>query len=105
IPGKSYVFKLAKTNSEGRFFFSIAEGYNSENSTIQINGPQENNTQYKIVLDNKALQIGKGDLSAIKLDPNIRDWLEQRSVQMQIENAYFNIKKDSIMEQKPSTAF
>src|SRR5690606_28217775 len=42
IPGKDYVFKLANTNTDGRFFFSLPEGYSAEESIVQLNESKEN---------------------------------------------------------------
>lgn len=105
IPGKDYIFKIAKTNSKGRFFFSIAEGYNSENSIIQLNEKQENAEKFKLVLDKKDFELGKNKFPIIKLDANLKDWLQERSVQLQIENAYFDVKKDSVFNENASPAF
>lgn len=105
IPGKDYVFKIAQTNNNGRFFFSIAEGYNSEKSIIQLNESEGNASKFSIVLDNKNLSLGKNDFSKIKLDSSLKDWLQERSVQLQIENAYFDVKKDSIAKRDANPAF
>lgn len=93
IPGKNYVFKTARTNSYGQFFISIDEPYETKNSIIQINEP--NREQYKIVLDEKRFKFKDEEFPLLKLDASLKDWLQERSVQLQIENAYF--KQDSIV--------
>ena len=105
IPGKDYIFKMARTNGNGRFFFSIDEGYSSEKSIIQLNENETNASKYAIVLDKKELTLGNNDSFKIKLDPSLKDWLQERSVQLQIENAYFDVKKDSIFKEKTNAAF
>src|SRR5690606_5538960 len=43
--------------------------------------------------------------SFLKLDPALKDWLQERSVQMQIENAYYDTKKDSILINESNAPF
>lgn len=105
IPGKDYIFKIAKTNNNGRFFFSVTEGYNADKSIIQLNESKANAANYDIVLDKKDFDLGKKNASFFKLDPAIKDWLQSRSVQMQIENAYYDAKKDSILNNENNTPF
>lgn len=105
IPGKNYVFKIAKTNSNGRFFFSVSEDYNAEKSIIQLNETKANAINFNLVLDKKDFELGISDASLLKLDPAMKDWLEERSVQMQIENAYYDTKKDSILNNDTDALF
>lgn len=89
IPGKDYVFKMAKTNRYGRFFISIDEPYETANCIIQVVGP--NKEQYKIVLDDTAFNSTRlKSTNDLQLDSGIKDWLQERSIQLQIQNAYFN---------------
>ena len=94
IPGKNYVFKTARTNSNGQFFISIDEPYETKNSIVQINEP--NREQYKITLDQKRFKFKDEEYPMLKLDVSLKEWLQERSIQLQIENAYF--KQDSIEE-------
>ncbi|SRX56043.1 hypothetical protein [Aequorivita sp. CIP111184] len=105
IPGKDYVFKIAKTNSNGRFFFSVSEGYNAEKSVIQLNETKTNAANFNLVLDKKDFDLGKSDASFLKFDPAIKEWLQERSVQMQIENAYYDAKRDSIIKNETNAQF
>ncbi len=105
IPGKDFVFKIAKTNANGRFFFSVNEAYNVDQSIIQLYTSEEDAANYSLVLDKKDFDLGKSDPVALKLDSNLKDWLQERSVQLQIENAYFDTKKDSILNNKINPAF
>ncbi len=105
IPGKDYVFKIAKTNSNGRFFFSVPEGYNAEKSIVQLNETPSEATNFKLVLDKKDFDLGKKRASFLKLDTELKNWLQERSVQMQIENAYYDAKKDSILKNEMNLPF
>ncbi len=105
IPGKDYIFKIAKTNSNGRFFFSVPEGYNAEKSIVQLNETPSEATNFNLVLDKKDFDLGKKRASFLKLDTVLKNWLQERSVQMQIENAYYDAKKDSILKNEMSLPF
>tara|TARA_R110000851_G_scaffold77514_3_gene170567 strand:+ start:62269 stop:64002 length:1734 start_codon:yes stop_codon:yes gene_type:complete len=105
IPGKDFVYKISKTNSEGRFFFSVAEGYDSEKSIVQLYGDEATRRDFKIVMDEKDFHLSQGEPYFLKLDKQLKDWLEERSIQLQVENAYFDVKKDSILKNKINSIF
>lgn len=105
IPGNDYIFKIAKTNSNGRFFFSVPEGYNAEKSIVQLNETTINAIDFNLVLSQKEFILGESEASFLKLDPEMKEWLQERSVQMQIENAYYDTKKDSILKNETNVPF
>ncbi len=105
IPGKDFVFKMAKTDANGRFFFSVTEGYDAEKSIVQLNDSEKDVTSYTLILDKKDFDLGESEAKILKLDTNLKDLLQERSVQVQVENAYFDIKKDSILSNKINPAF
>lgn len=103
IPGKNHIFKLAKTNKNGRFFFSIAEPYEAENVILQIN--EIDRANYILSLDKRNLSIKEEKGVALKLDSSLANWLQERSIELQVDNAYFTLKKDSILSKKPLEPF
>ncbi|WGF92287.1 hypothetical protein [Aequorivita marisscotiae] len=105
IPGKDYIFKIATTNAQGRFYFAIDEPYNAETSILQLYGDEAMRNTYKMVLDSKDFKITGKPQRTLKLEPQLEPWLEERSVQLQVENAYYNTKKDSILSHKAKPAF
>ena len=105
IPGNNYIFKLATTNTHGRFFFSIPEAYSAQESFLQLNEHDNNREEFTVLLDKTEISLRKEAPRFLKLDPNLKDWLQGRSVQIQIENAYFEIKKDSLLPIKPNLPF
>ena len=105
IPEKDFVFKIAKTDANGRFFFSVSEGYNAEKSIVQLYDSEKEAANYSLIFDSKDFELGKSEATELKLDANLKDWLQNRSVQLQIENAYFDLKKDSILSNKINPAF
>lgn len=105
VPGKDFIFKLAKTDRNGRFFFSISEDYSAEKSLAQIVGAKEDAENFTLVLDQKDLNLDRTKHSVLKLDPKLKEWLQERSVQLQIENAYFEKKRDSVLPRKSHPSF
>lgn len=105
IPGENFNFKIAKTNADGRFFFSVAEDFDSERSIMQLYGDQTTRNDYQLVLDEKKLNLAEYGPSVLKLDSGLKSWLQERSVQLQIENAYFEIKQDHFLKEEAARPF
>ena len=105
IPGKDFIFKMVKTDNYGKFFISVPENYNSDLSVLQLVEPRENRENYTIYVDDKVLDLAGQTSSFLKFDPALENWLSERSVQIQIENAYFDKKQDSVLPLIPSEPF
>lgn len=105
LPGESPVFKLAKTNGDGRFYFSVDEPYQEASATIKLDDKNLELNDLEIIMDEKNLYLSIGPSFNLNLDPSLKDWLLKRSVQLQIENAYFEVKKDSIISSSPAPEF
>ncbi|WP_439335920.1 hypothetical protein [Thalassobellus sediminis] len=104
IPGKNFILKNAKTNSSGRFYFSLYENYNSSDVLVQV--LNENNNNYKIVLDDPDFyDYSNLSFSKIHLNKNLYDWLVSQSVYNQIESTYYDSKKDSVIIREPNAPF
>jgi hypothetical protein len=101
LPGKSFAFKVVKTDAGGNFVFNIDKAYYNSEITVQIIENQSNN--YTLTLNN----LSEIDYSKLSFTPNynlpfsIKENLLDRSVSSQIENAYYHKKADNIS--KPET--
>ncbi len=96
IPGKDFLAKTVKTNSQGKFIFTIDKPYYQSNVLIQVF--DENRQDFTINLD-KPLTIDYKNInlkSRISFNPELKEIIEQKSIANQIENAYFSRKKDSV---------
>ncbi|MFC6096963.1 hypothetical protein ACFPVY_09935 [Flavobacterium qiangtangense] len=96
IPGKSFVFKIVRTNKQGEFFFIIDQNYQNQEYVIQVIG--EKNIQYSVSI-NKKETVDLSKLSVannFKINSKIKNTLKERSISSQIENAYFSKKTDSV---------
>lgn len=105
IPGKDFILKISKTNHDGRFFISVPENYNVDKSVLQLLETGEDRNKYRIVMDDRELRLKDQPQHFLKFDPNLKDWLTERSVQIQIENAYFEKKQDSVIPLIPKEQF
>ncbi|MWB95773.1 hypothetical protein GON26_15500 [Flavobacterium sp. GA093] len=101
LPGKSFAFKVVKTDAGGNFIFNIDKAYYNSEITVQIIENQSNN--YTLTLNN----LSEIDYSKLSFNPNynlpfsIKENILDRSVSSQIENAYYHKKADNIT--KPAT--
>ncbi|WP_028889419.1 hypothetical protein [Tenacibaculum ovolyticum] len=86
--------KTAITNKLGEFYFNIK---NIRNSTIAIQILDDNFDDYHLNLGfNNSLEKKFVNFKEIYLNDTISKIIRDRSLNLQIENAYYSIKKDSI---------
>ena len=104
VTGKDYLFKITKTNNNGEFYFNINEDYAGEQGVFQI--IDEDKAQYKINLNTNTYNNYEALVfNTVKLNPNLKQNIEQRSIQNQIDNAYYEKKQDSFASLKPIKKF
>ncbi len=105
IPGgESSQTKLVNTNKEGEFYFNLDQY--PAHTTTYIEVFAEDRKAYTIHLDSieityKNLVFNKPAL----LHPSMQKAIEDRSVALQIQNAYFEYKRDSILSNPQSETF
>ncbi|MGI0107606.1 hypothetical protein [Salinimicrobium sp. WS361] len=95
LPGEDYMLKIATTNKQGKFYLNLDEAYDTPEALMQILGDETEN--YEIKLD-PLPQISNPDLkfADFKITPAMKDYILDRSVQVQIENAYYSVKPDTL---------
>lgn len=104
-PGKSFITKLVKTNSEGKFYFSIDQAYFNPITTIQI--VDKSKEEYQLKLD-KPFSIEKSDLffeNEKSLNSELKTIIEEHAIASQIENTYYLKKADTLSKIKYSEPF
>lgn len=95
IPGKSFVFRTAVTNNDGRFYISIDKLQTGSNLVFQVVGIDRNDLT--IAVDRETLPQIKTQTEAVTaVEPSYKNSIEKRSVASQIENAYSTLKADSV---------
>ena len=96
ISEKEYTLKVAKTNINGRFIFNINTNYNNPNALFQV--IESNNEDFKIELDSlNYINYDSFTYSDLDINSNLKYSIEQRNIQNQIENAYYEEKQDSLL--------
>ncbi|TDW49795.1 hypothetical protein EV144_102218 [Flavobacterium sp. 270] len=96
IVGKNSDLKITKTDEQGRFNFNLEKANPGANIIVQI--LDENKADYTIEV-NKAKQIDLSNLafSNFQLTAASNSIITERLISSQVENAYYNIKKDSLI--------
>jgi hypothetical protein len=95
IPGDSFAFKIAQTDADGKFNFILDK--NPAQSGLVIQVMAEDRNDYRISVNgNLAPDLSGLLFSEVVLSRSLRDVIEQRSVAVQIENAYYEKKMDSV---------
>jgi hypothetical protein len=104
IPGKNYAFEITKTNKKGEFIFNLEKSFPSANIIIQIIESDKEN--YKIEI-NKVPSPNYSSLTfnEFQLNPELQNLIEEKAVASQIENAYYENKKDSLIPIKDAKTF
>ena len=98
LPGKSFAFKAVKTDSNGKFIFSIDKANYNNAITVQI--IDDNASRYTLSVD----ELPKIDYSKLTFNADsplsyvIKESLVNRSISSQIENAYYHKKTDNIVK-------
>ena len=94
IVGKNYDLKIAKTDEQGRFTFNLERANTNPNVVIQLLG--ENKENYSIEIDEtKETDFSTLVFPDLQLNSDSNKNITERLISSQIENAYYNIKKDS----------
>lgn len=97
IPDKQFYFAACISDSSGRFYFNSTKVKRNSEVLVQLDSLDCANC--KIQLD----QYGLDDYSSfkphrLKVDTAIRSILEERSIAMQVENSYYEVKQDSVLD-------
>jgi hypothetical protein len=97
LPGKEFVLKIVKTNAEGKFAFLLDQFPNFSSAIVQV--LDDKSTDYTIIFDPfpKIDISGLQFTSKLNLTPDLKKDIEERSTASQIQNAYYQIKKDSLV--------
>lgn len=96
IPNENYTFKTTKTNKDGVFNFVLDTKNTSQNIIIQIIDKDKEDFIIEM-LENKSPNYESLQFEKFKINSNTKNYIQQKAISSQIENAYFETKKDSII--------
>ncbi|WP_298136850.1 hypothetical protein [Flavobacterium sp.] len=103
ISGSSFFVTNTTTNSNGDFYFTIDKKYNKPEILIQV--VDDKKESFEIIL-NKNPQIDFSKLKEFKnFSLNEISEFRERAIQSQLENAFYEAKKDSIINNKSNDLF
>lgn len=101
---QDFTFKNTKTNAKGEFYFILDEPNYLENIYLEVKEPYTND--FEIVMHPSEI-----DFSFLKFDKKISinaqqlENIKKNAIANQIENAYFELKKDTLKNQKTILPF
>ena len=96
IPGENYIFKISKTNSNGFFNFILDKKNTNSNVIVQV--ADENKADFAIeIFENKSPKYDAITFEKFEINTNTKDFIEKKSIANQIENAFYENKKDSVL--------
>lgn len=95
IPEENPVLKISRTDEHGFFYFNLDENYIGQNALLQVLGNERGDYGISVKkrpeVDHSKIRFGH-----FSIDPSMKETIEKRSVYDQIENAYFEVKADSL---------
>ncbi|WP_222984298.1 hypothetical protein [Flagellimonas meishanensis] len=95
LPGNKYLLNVTTSNADGKFRFIVNREYDNLEGALQV--LSDDWDKYDIVLDGENQQFDSLDFSEFKLSKEMEQRILQKSIQNQIENAYREVKLDSIV--------
>jgi len=99
INGKYPIFKIANTNSEGIFHFNLNNDYINSEALVQVYGHKKED--FTIKFEQKpSINYRNLIFNNFNINSNMKDYILDRSVHNQIENAYDSVKSNSILNLK-----
>ena len=95
LPGDPFILDIARTNSEGMFFFNLDSPIGSDLAIVQLLGPVRE--LYSIELDEqRSPDLQSLEFPDLKLNKELEKHILQRSIHNQIDNAYAIVKSDTV---------
>ena len=105
IPQNQNDVRVVSTNDNGEFVVNLANRKNKDKQVlIEVLGTNKNNFKATI-LPIPSVKSGKLDFYQFKVSPELEDTIVKRSIYNQIENNYYTIKPDTIVQPKAGIPF
>lgn len=86
---------IVKTNDNGVFYFQLKDAYSKPEAMVQVLGADREN--YTIVVkEHESIDYSVLEFKDFKLTNEYQDMIVERSIHNQVQNAYFNVKQDTL---------
>ncbi len=105
MSGDDFIFDMARTDERGKFYFNIDLNYEGNSGIFQVLG-DEKDEEYEILLDPHSVPVpGTLKFYDFRLDPRHAEEITDRSIRNQIENAYGEVKADTLVRGEQEIPF
>lgn len=101
---KNGISKISNSDKNGYFYFNLIENYGSNPLHLQVITNDNHKYNIKIIKKNP-LNLSKLKFSKLNFSKEIYNEIKQRSINVQIENAYNTLKQDLILERSNHKSF
>lgn len=95
LPGDDYLFKVATSDSNGKFRFILDREYDNATAAIQVLANDWD--LYEISMDDEKINTNGIAFTDFVITKEMKDYMLEKSIQNQIENAYQEVKADSVV--------
>ena len=104
LPKADILYYSTLTNLNGEFYFNINKDFDISKAIIQTSPNKKE--LLKIELSNTIFPYyNELIFYPLQLNTGIKDWIVSKSIQTQIENAYYSLKQDSIITNRDNLSF
>jgi hypothetical protein len=105
ISGNSdYIFKIANSNSKGEFYFNLDEDFETDALIYQV--LEDNKEDFEITInESERPELKDSKFSKIIISKNVASIIKNRSIENQIENAFYTYKQDTVFTTKINKPF
>lgn len=94
ILGQDSFFQISTTDSQGRFNFNIDWSYGNSPGYFQLLGSDWENIDMQ--LDAEDIPFGNPSFPEFTISEDLSDFIRQKSIQIQVERSYAEVKRDSV---------
>ncbi len=103
LPGESFAFKTSQTDNNGKFWIVLDSHPNTSNAVIQV--MEDDRENYSMRLEKTNVDLTGITFKNFQLNPDLQQSIEERSTAVQIENAYYHKKHDSLLSESTIVPF
>ncbi len=104
IPGENAVFKIAKTDNDGKFTFTVEQINPTSQIYIQVMGKDQQD--YTVKVDKSPVpNLNTLNFKKFRVNETLEKDLRERMVAVQIRNSYLGTKADTIVPPVLATMF
>lgn len=104
LPGADFQTKMARTDASGNFYTYVNKAYSTENAVLQLVNSEEATYNFRM-FDLTDVNYNGLSYEKFSLEETAKEAILERSIHNQIENAYFEVKPDTLKIVPPTDPF